>query len=177
MITLSPFKLQSFFKEDLVLSANSQSLMNFEKYQRQEVTQPILHENNTQKTFDATNPILEDSQDIDLSSKDHSKFHEIIPRGPSSVAIDFEFINSADLMGIPSHADSVHLKDTTDSEPYRLFNVDSYEFPLGSKNSLYGSVPFMVSINYQENSAGVFWINTSETWIDIETLKYSKTTH
>lgn len=69
------------------------------------------------------------------------------------------------------HASSLSLKETRGGEgnydePYRLYNTDVFEYALDSPTSLYGAVPMMVA-HKKGLSAGVFWMNPSETWIDI----------
>ena len=41
-----------------------------------------------------------------------------------------------------------------------------FEYALDSPTSLYGAVPFMIA-HRAGASCGVFWMNPSETWIDI----------
>jgi len=52
------------------------------------------------------------------------------------------------------------------SNPYRLYNVDNYQYELNSRQALYGAVPFMLSLN-ELGSIGLYWANAAETWIDI----------
>ncbi|KAF9986257.1 hypothetical protein BGZ65_008301 [Modicella reniformis] len=74
--------------------------------------------------------------------------------------------------GIPEHASSLSLKATRGpgapySEPYRLYNLDVFEYELDNPMALYGSIPFM--LGHSKNiSAAVFWMNAAETWIDVE---------
>lgn len=55
------------------------------------------------------------------------------------------------------------------SDPYRLFNLDVFEYELNNPMALYGSIPFMFSLseNKQIGSVGFFWANPSETWVDV----------
>jgi len=53
------------------------------------------------------------------------------------------------------------------SDPYRLHNMDVFEYELNNPMALYGSVPIMIS-HKKKNSAGVFWLNSAEMWVDIE---------
>jgi alpha 1,3-glucosidase len=53
-------------------------------------------------------------------------------------------------------------------EPYRMFNLDVFEYELDNPMALYGSIPFLVSQAVGGASAGVFWNNPTETYIDIE---------
>jgi alpha 1,3-glucosidase len=47
--------------------------------------------------------------------------------------------------GIPQHADTFSLKDTTSTDPYRLYNLDVFEYELWNPMALYASIPMMVS--------------------------------
>lgn len=86
-----------------------------------------------------------------------------------SVGMDFTFIGFEHVYGIPEHADSLSLKNTKGStDPYRLYNVDIFEYETYNPMSLYGAVPFMVAHSTTPKSVGLFWMNPSETWIDIE---------
>lgn len=85
--------------------------------------------------------------------------------------MDATFHGFSHVYGIPEHASSLSLKETRGGdnayeEPYRLYNTDVFEYALDSPTSLYGAVPLMIA--HKKNfSAGLFWMNPSETWIDI----------
>lgn len=87
-------------------------------------------------------------------------------RGPESIGIDSEFVGYPEVYGIPEHADSLSLRDTSKAEPYRLFNVDIFEYETGSPMSMYGAIPFMQA-HKPGHAAGVFWLNSADTYIDI----------
>jgi alpha 1,3-glucosidase len=99
------------------------------------------------------------------------------PYGLQSLAADISFSGATHLMGIPGHASSVMLKSTRSlknstveyDEPYRLYNLDVFEYELDSPMALYGSIPFMMGIQAgeRESVAGIFWNNPTESWIDI----------
>ena len=65
---------------------------------------------------------------------------------------------------------SLSLKPTSgpgiSSEPYRLYNLDVFEYLHESPFGLYGSIPFMMAHNARR-SAGVFWLNAAEMWVDV----------
>lgn len=92
--------------------------------------------------------------------------HDSKPFGPSAVALDFTFHQANILFGIPEHADSFALKTTTGGEPYRLYNLDVFEYELESTMALYGSVPVIYG-HGAASTTGVFWQNAAETWVDI----------
>ena len=72
------------------------------------------------------------------------------PFGPQSVGVDMFFPNAKHVYGIPEHATKMALKSTMGntpggySEPYRLYNLDVFEYDLDVPMALYGSIPFMV---------------------------------
>lgn len=95
------------------------------------------------------------------------------PRGPESIGLDTSFINFSHVYGIPEHADSLSLKSTTGSEPYRLYNLDVFEYELDQRAALYGSIPLILAHNVKR-TVGLFWLNSAETWVDIEKSEDSK---
>lgn len=94
------------------------------------------------------------------------------PHGPQSISFDVSFHGADFVYGIPEHAStSLSLRATRGpgvdhSEPYRLFNLDVFEFLHDSPFGLYGSVPFMLSHGLK-GSAGFFWLNAAEMQIDV----------
>lgn len=60
--------------------------------------------------------------------------------------------------------------EKTYDEPYRLYNLDVFEYIMDSPMALYGSIPFMMS-HKKGLSSGVFWLNAAEMWIDVEKSK------
>ena len=90
------------------------------------------------------------------------------PYGPMSVGMDVSFIDYEHLYGLPEHADSFSLRNTKgSSDPYRLYNLDVFEYEANSPAALYGSVPMIIA-HSAESTLGFLWLNPSETWIDIE---------
>ncbi|RLN73002.1 hypothetical protein BBJ28_00025025, partial [Nothophytophthora sp. Chile5] len=118
--------------------------------------------------------------------------------GPSSMGLDVAFHGSASsprsLYGIPEHATDFLLKDTLEdveeeeqeggkktqkaaSDPYRLYNLDVFEYELDNPMTLYGSIPVLVAPN-QHSTVGMFWNNPTETFVDIATSEdSSKSSH
>lgn len=94
-------------------------------------------------------------------------------RGPESVGVDVNFPFANHLYGIPERTSKFSLGDTVDdndeilSEPYRLYNLDVFEFELDKPFGLYGSVPFIIARKGKMNM-GMLWLNTAETYVDIK---------
>lgn len=117
-------------------------------------------------------------------------FTDYIKNGETAVGADFFFPGDVKLTGLSERASPVNLADTepeedaeqnseaddeSDSnEPLRLFNTDSFEFEADSPVNLYSSIPFCHAHSI-ELSAALFWINPSDTFINIKT--YSKDDH
>lgn len=105
------------------------------------------------------------------------------PRGPMSVGSDISFPGSKFLFGLPEHASSTALKRTIGKDaqyehPYRLYNLDVFEYDLDVPMALYGAVPLLVSQSMKTGTSGVFWFNPTETFIDIsDDDDGSKTSH
>lgn len=51
-------------------------------------------------------------------------------------------------------------------DPYRLFNLDVFQYELFNPMALYGAIPVMLSHSAQR-TMGIFWLNAAETWVDI----------
>lgn len=93
------------------------------------------------------------------------------PHGPTAISIDVTFTAANFVYGIPERATSFALKPTRGpdgpiSEPYRLYNLDVFEYLDESPFGLYGSIPFMVGHSASQTS-GVFWHNAAEMYIDV----------
>ncbi|XP_021734624.1 probable glucan 1,3-alpha-glucosidase [Chenopodium quinoa] len=94
------------------------------------------------------------------------------PYGPQSISFDVSFYDAAFVYGIPEHATSLALKPTRGpgiefSEPYRLFNLDVFEYLHESPFGLYGSIPFMLAHGKARGTSGFFWLNAAEMQIDV----------
>uniref|UniRef100_A0AAR2L662 Neutral alpha-glucosidase AB n=1 Tax=Pygocentrus nattereri TaxID=42514 RepID=A0AAR2L662_PYGNA len=88
------------------------------------------------------------------------------PNGPTSISLDFSLPGVEHVYGIPEHADNLKLKTTDGGEPYRLYNLDVFQYELYNPMALYGAVPVMLAHNAQR-TMGIFWLNAAETWVDI----------
>uniref|UniRef100_A0A673WXN0 Glucosidase II alpha subunit n=1 Tax=Salmo trutta TaxID=8032 RepID=A0A673WXN0_SALTR len=96
------------------------------------------------------------------------------PNGPSSISLDFSLPGVEHVYGIPEHADSLKLKTTDGGDPYRLFNLDVFQYELFNPMALYGAIPVMLSHSAQR-TMGIFWLNAAETWVDISSNTAGKT--
>lgn len=189
-LTSKPFKAEVYnYDGILIVALNSKGLMRFETHkllESQTSNQDLFGQPKLAQAFDEAGRPLEEvstpppNQEETLDPKEEStavsysesfsSFVDSRPHGPMSVGLDVHFPHSDHLYGIPEHADSFLLKDTRPNirDPYRLYNVDIFEYELNSPMSLYGAIPFMIAQSKDVGSFGILWLNAAETWIDIE---------
>jgi alpha-glucosidase (family GH31 glycosyl hydrolase) len=90
-----------------------------------------------------------------------------------SIGADIAFPRAVGLYGLPEHALDLRLPETCSKEPLRLYNLDVFEYELGSTLGLYGSVPFVMALNGSRHTVGALWMPTSETYVDLCPLQTS----
>ena len=117
-----------------------------------------------------------DEEEFDTEGMWEEKFgnhSDSKPYGPMSVGMELTFPASQHLFGLPEHASDTQLKTTAGAdnyykEPYRLYNLDVFEYELDETVALYGHIPLVVSQSMTTGTAGAFWFNPTETFVDIE---------
>lgn len=86
-----------------------------------------------------------------------------MPLGARSVGLDFSFPCAANVYGIPEHTSPLSLPTTSRgsadkqshySQPYRLYNLDVFEYELQETMALYGHIPLMWSHGKCKSSSG-----------------------
>ncbi|KAF8608373.1 glycoside hydrolase family 31 protein [Ceratobasidium sp. AG-I] len=117
------------------------------------------------------NAWFEGETEDDYWEEKFSSWTDSKPKGPESFSLDITFPNHPHVYGIPQHAAPLDLPTTTGessffSDPYRLYNLDVFEYEASSTLSLYGSIPLLHAHN-EHSTVGVFVAVGSETWIDI----------
>lgn len=172
-IYAAPFRVDFYSNDVLTVSANAKGLMKFEHLRRKPAAPPVPELDADGKEVE---PIVAaaaeekaaapEDDDPGLWEENFKSHHDSKPKGPEAIAMDFAFPQSQILFGIPEHADSFALKATTGGDPYRLYNLDVFEYELDNGMALYGSVPVIYG-HGTERTAGVYWQNAAETWVDI----------
>lgn len=162
---MAPFKIDFYQNDVLSVSANSKAKMHFEHIRKKHEPNPNEHgdeggENNE-------NQVEQNVEDPGTWEENFKGHHDSKPNGPTAVAMDFTFHQANVLFGIPEHADSFALRTTVgNGDPYRLYNLDVFEYELDSRMALYGSVPVIYG-HGAKSSTGIYWQNAAETWVDI----------
>lgn len=147
-----PFEIHVLDGEEHLLSFNSKGLFQFEQLREKK----------------------EESSEWEESFRSHTDSR---PSGPQSISFDVSFHGADHVYGIPEHATSLALKPTRGpditSEPYRLFNLDVFEYIEESPFGLYGSIPFLLSHSASQ-STGFFWLNSAEMLVDVLATGWDK---
>ena len=69
-----------------------------------------------------------------------------------------------------------HLSTPMHTEPYRLYNLDVFEYLPDSPFGLYGSIPFLAA-HREGRTLGAFWLNAAEMYVDVERTPGGTATH
>nr|XP_033808270.1 neutral alpha-glucosidase C isoform X5 [Geotrypetes seraphini] len=164
-ITASPFQIDVLFKEDVVLRINSLGLLYFEHLQ----PPPKKSRDQSEEKSDVPAISSEDGEeDLGLWKEKFGSFVDYKASGPSSVGLDFSLHGYEHVYGLPERTEPLQLQSTSDSNAYRLYNLDVFGYELQSKMGLYGSVPLLLA-HKPEQTIGIFWLNASETLVELST--------
>ncbi|KAF9585987.1 hypothetical protein BGW38_010628 [Lunasporangiospora selenospora] len=180
-----PFKIEFFVDGTSTVVLNGDGLLRIERT-RKKPEDPKESESKTDdesKMVDQESEVanggfvtekspLEKKLEEELWEESFKTHTDSKPRGPESFGMDIAFSGMKHVYGIPEHASSLSLKATKGpnapySEPYRLYNLDVFEYELDNPMALYGSIPFMMG-HSKGHTAAVFWLNAAETWVDVE---------
>ncbi|XP_048188843.1 neutral alpha-glucosidase C isoform X3 [Perognathus longimembris pacificus] len=172
-IIANPFKIELISEEEVVISINSLSQLYFEHLQI-----PHKHRATTEKEERVSAGASqlkkrikkgkESQEDLGLWEEKFGNFVDIKANGPTSIGLDFSLHGFEHLYGIPQHAESHRLKNTKDGDAYRLYNLDIYGYQIYSKTGIYGSVPYLLA-HKLGRTIGIFWLNASETLVEVNT--------
>ncbi|KAI1725884.1 glycosyl hydrolases family 31 domain-containing protein [Ditylenchus destructor] len=154
VLTYKPFRIDVIDKSKTpIVSLNSRNLLKVEHFREKKEGETSNEDGFWEESFRS----IADSK----------------PYGSSSIGLDISFIGFKFLYGLPEHADSFALKSTTTTDPYRLYNLDVFEYELGNPMSLYGSIPYVIAHN-KDNTIGALWLNAAETWVDVHSSTADK---
>jgi alpha 1,3-glucosidase len=105
--------------------------------------------------------------------ENYKSHHDSKPRGPEAISWDLSFQGFDHVYGLPERAKALSLPPTRDpngtylSEPYRLYNLDVFEYLSDSPFGLYGSIPLLWA-HRSGQTVGAFWLNAAEMYVDVE---------
>ncbi|XP_048830317.1 neutral alpha-glucosidase C isoform X1 [Brienomyrus brachyistius] len=155
-IQACPLLLEVLCEGEVTVTLNQNGRLYFEVLQDPPAMRPLTS-------------VDEEEDPTGLWREKFKHFVDIKGSGPSSVGVDLRLCGFSHLYGLPEHADTFQLKDTSDGEPYRLYNLDVFGYDIHSRLGLYGSVPLVLAHN-TSRTIGVFWLNASETLVDLQCI-------
>ncbi|CAE8653435.1 unnamed protein product [Polarella glacialis] len=155
-----PFELDISAGGRVLQSLNARHLLNFEQYRNRDAEPRTA---------------LVDATDVDAENLWEESFGEhrdSKPRGPSAVGIDASFRSAPVLVGLAEHATRLHLADPQFDEPYRLFNLDVFEYEVDVPMALYGNIPMVTAVHQWPDggatSSGFLVVNPSEGFVKVD---------
>ena len=136
-----------------------------------------LHEDSLEEPAEHVEEPAEPAEPVNDDKEDETGYWEEYfggktdkkPWGPQSVGADITFHDVDALYGIPQHSSATKLQPTVNGhfpDPYRLFNLDVFEYATDKNTALYGSIPFMLGHSVH-HTVGLLWLNPTDTFIDI----------
>jgi len=149
----------------VVMSANSRGLLYIEHFRAKDENPPSMSQEGEGEVPLLGGNVKDAWTENFGGDVDHTK------HGPQSIGMDFTF-QAENVYGIPMHATDLSLKTTTGekaqySEPYRMYNLDVFEYELDEPMALYGHVPIMIA-HSEKHTSGIYWHNCAETWVDVQ---------
>uniref|UniRef100_A0A4W4HH77 Glycoside hydrolase family 31 N-terminal domain-containing protein n=1 Tax=Electrophorus electricus TaxID=8005 RepID=A0A4W4HH77_ELEEL len=166
IVSARPFRLDIMEGPQVLLSLNSRGLLAFEHLQLRKNTQVDPEGAEVKENVDGAEQQGEEEKVGVYFKYCLKKPNLFLFLGPTSVSLDFSLPGVEHVYGIPEHADNLKLKTTEGGDPYRLYNLDVFQYELYNPMALYGAVPVMLAHNTQR-TMGIFWLNAAETWVDI----------
>uniref|UniRef100_A0A3B4EFU1 Neutral alpha-glucosidase AB n=1 Tax=Pygocentrus nattereri TaxID=42514 RepID=A0A3B4EFU1_PYGNA len=184
IVSARPFRLDIMEGPEVLLSLNSRGLLAFEHLRLRKDTFtlfchlfslfPLMHQSCHLYLCQQAEDGGKDKEEDGLWEETFKTHTDSKPNGPTSISLDFSLPGVEHVYGIPEHADNLKLKTTDGGEPYRLYNLDVFQYELYNPMALYGAVPVMLAHNAQR-TMGIFWLNAAETWVDISSNTAGKT--
>uniref|UniRef100_A0A1A8FER3 Glucosidase, alpha, neutral AB n=1 Tax=Nothobranchius korthausae TaxID=1143690 RepID=A0A1A8FER3_9TELE len=178
IVSAQPFRLDIMEGHNVLMSLNSRGLLAFEHLRMRKDTQAEPEAENKEEADTAhqaeTTKEEEEKVEEGMWEETFKSHSDSKPNGPSAVSLDFSLPGVEHVYGIPEHADTLRLKTTDNGDPYRLYNLDVFQYELYNPMALYGAVPVMLAHNTQRTT-GIFWLNAAETWVDISSNTAGKT--
>lgn len=155
-----PFEIEFAAGHHVLQKVNSRHLLNFERYRQKEAP---------------AHAGLVDATDVDNSDLWEERFGghtDSKPRGPAAVGLDVSFQASPDVVGLAEHATGLKLGANGFSEPYRMYNLDVFEYALDVPMALYGAVPMVTALHRWPGAAastsGFLFVNPSEGFVKVD---------
>ena len=141
-----PLRVDFYSGDKLVLSTNARGMMKLE------------HQRHKQGTAEAVDggEVLENAEDEpDMWEESYGGHSDSKPNGPTAMNMDFTFAGFENVYGLPQHAETFSLKDTSSTDPYRLYNLGKVNQTLNYIGILFY---FKISQMCLSMSCGTRWL-------------------
>lgn len=112
-----PLRVDFYSGDKLVLSTNARGMMKFEH---------LRHRPGTAEAVEGGEVLEQEENEPDMWEESYGGHSDSKPNGPTAMAMDFTFAGFENVYGLPQHADTFSLKDTSNTDPYRLYNLGIY---------------------------------------------------
>ena len=173
-VSHSPMKISLYNNQgNLVQVINSRNFFAFERFREKSATDLCPA---------GVSMDMACHEKVDVTGLWEESFNGFIdekPYGPSAVGIDVELVNARAVFGLAEHTTSFNLPVFTEGEgppdeEYRFYNSDVFEYEIGSKVSIYGSIP-MITVAHEEGYvSGFLWLNPSESFVSLSRRQDAK---
>ncbi|ODO10934.1 hypothetical protein I350_01533 [Cryptococcus amylolentus CBS 6273] len=180
-IVHSPLKITQLRNGKPEIVFNDRSLFHMEHFRVKDVEAQVSEGEQVVLGGDALDRSWFEESDADAFTEKWKKWTDSKPKGPEGLSIDISFPGVQHIYGLPEHASPLSLPDTIGpnahySDPYRLYNVDIFEYLADSPMALYGAVP-LVHAHNKDHSVGVLNLVGSDTYVDVLHDKEGTKTH
>lgn len=179
-VEYSPMKISLYNNRGtLVQVINSNNFFAFERYRERSTTQlcPV-----------GTSMDMSCHERVDsfgLWGESFNNFFDEKPYGPSAVGVDVEIVNAKAVFGLAEHTTPFNLPVFEEGvlysengeplfEEYRFYNADVFQYKMGSKAAIYGSIPFLTAVHPEGAVSGLVWLNPSETFVALSRRERSR---
>ncbi|EJT96934.1 alpha-glucosidase [Dacryopinax primogenitus] len=181
-IEYSPLKVGMWISGKEVIALNGRGLLHMEHFRTKE--EPAAESSVESSSGEEEQTVLEPAKPTERptawfeGAEEDAYWSESFggntdskPKGPESLSLDITFPLAQHLYGIPEHAAPLSLPttqppETRYNEPYRLYNLDVFEYLPDSPMALYGSIP-LLHAHSKEGTVGALFLTGAETWIDV----------
>ncbi|XP_072425435.1 neutral alpha-glucosidase C-like [Chiloscyllium punctatum] len=175
LVIAKPFRMEIQNHGEVSMCVNSLGYLYFEHLRKKSQSEVNIRESRQEGKRKRDMETQEESEeDLGLWKEQFHEFIDIKINGPTSVGLDFSLHGFEYVYGIPEHTENLQLKTTSQEDPYRLYNLDVFACKLHSRMGVYGSVPLLLA-HKQNQTMGIFWLNASETLVDISLNTENKT--
>lgn len=165
-----------------VMIINDRNLFHMEHFRTQTTENAGDDQQKVLKTPAPDTTWFEGEPDKDAFAESWKQWKDSKPKGPEGFSVDVTFPSSQHLYGLAEHASPLVLRATDGSsdkafkEPYRLYNVDIFEYDADSPMSMYGNIP-LIHAQTATRSVGILNLVASETLVDVKYRTRGASTH